>query len=367
MFPFLKRKSTFEEPFTLKKRVQLFWDWYAEVAARYLKAIDAGRCSTLTMEMSSKVDELLPGFAWVFGPGENGGHSFTLSAEGNPHGQRVALYWLSLAPTFSGWTFYAARQPGPIKGHYIKIGDHKFDPMEFWLIPAVNEESEKVDITVWHPLFEKLPEKDRWTVLFLFLDEVLGEYGTQQWIGQIAFDGKRLGDAMPISELLNYVRSLEVEKGWKKYLPGQLGSIYSIEQQHELFLRGDIVAGSTTHYALIDEYGRAEGELSDPLAGLGADYVFITFDVSILSQGNQTAERGEIEEALDEALKAEFSGQSLGGAIGTRYAYIDLMLYDGRKSLDLVRQVLNKKKLPPETEIHFFAKEKRGHRLILEG
>ncbi len=68
------------------------------------------------------VNELSPGFAWVFGPGADGiGHSFTLSGEGVIHRQLLALQWLSRAPVINGWTFYAARQPGPISGHTIEI------------------------------------------------------------------------------------------------------------------------------------------------------------------------------------------------------------------------------------------------------
>ena len=51
--------------------------------------------------------------------------------------------------------------------------------------------------------------------LFLFLDETLGEYGTQQWIGEIKVNNERLDQSMPLSELLEFTAQLEREKGWK--------------------------------------------------------------------------------------------------------------------------------------------------------
>lgn len=123
---------------TFKARVEAFWDWYAQVADRFYQTIEAKRCTDLTGEVSQKVDELLPGFAWVFGPGENDGHSFTLSGEGDLHRQLLTQYWVSRAPTLTGWTFYPARQPGRIDGIRMEIEGQSFDPMEFWLTPTIN-------------------------------------------------------------------------------------------------------------------------------------------------------------------------------------------------------------------------------------
>ena len=366
MLSLFKAKSTPPAPPTLKTRVQQFWKWYAEVAPRFYQTIEDKQCPSLAPEVSAKVDEFLPGFSWVFGPGENHqGHSFTLTAEGNAHRQLITLYWLSLAPTLPGWTFYASRQPDSIKGKRIDIGEKTFNPEEFWLTPSINAESERIDITVWHPLFAVLPERDRWTILFLFLDEILGEYGTQQSIGKITMDSTRLAEAMPLEELLPFVKKTEAEAGWKKYPPGEAGTIYRMPEPHDRFLRGDIKIGSTTHIALINDYANAKGEFSDPLKGTGADYVFVKFDATLLPKGRESHARGEIEEALTEALKPTDSGRVLGGAFGSRYGYIDLLLYDGQNSLKLVESALRLKPLPAGTEIHFFAKEKRGHRIVL--
>jgi len=366
MFSLFKKKPPLTETVTLKTRVELFWKWYAEAAPRFFQTIEAGKCPDLAAEVSAKVDELLPGFAWVFGPGENGqGHSFTLSGEGNLHRQLLTLYWFSQAPNLPGWTFYPSRQPGSIEGKRIKIGEQTFNPIEFWITPSINPKKEKVDIIVWHPLFSALKDKDKWTILFLFLDEVLGEYGTQQSIGEIKLGNEHLADAIPLSELLGFIKKTESEAGWKKYLPGQAGTIYKQPQPHDEFLRGDIMVGSTVHLVLINEYAKSKGEYKDPLEGTGANYVFITFDASILPKGGQSAARGEIEDTLEKALSAAQGGRVLGGALGVRYAYIDLLLFDGDTSLQIVRQVLKDKQLPPGTGIHFFAKEKRGHRIVL--
>ena len=366
MLSLLKRKAPVAADATFKTRVQRFWEWYAQVSPRFYQVIEAGKCPTLAKEVSAKVDELIPGFAWVFGPGADGqGHSFTLSGEGNLHRQLLAIYWLAHAPSLPGWTFYAARQPGSIRGQRMEIGGRKFDPLEFWVTPFVALDEKKVDITVWHPLFDSMEERERWTVWFLFLDEALGEYGTQQWIGQIKLNPERLADSIPLEELPEFLRRAEAERGWKKLLPGESGVVYRCEEPHGRFLRGDIAIGSTMHPGLINEYLEAEGEMEDPLSGTGADYVFVAFDARILPAGAEATARGEIEDGLDQALKASASGRLLGGGWGTTNAYIDLLLFDGPASLKIVQQVLREKSVPAGSTINYFAKEKRGHRIVL--
>jgi hypothetical protein len=57
----------------------------------------------------------------------------------------------------------------------------------------------------------------------------------------------------------------------------------------------------------------------------------------------------------------------LGGALGTNNAYIDLLLFDGAASVEIVRDVLQQQGLPLGTSINYFAKEKRGHRVVVQG
>lgn len=364
MFSLFKRRPK-PESLTFKARVEAFWDWYAQVADRFYQTIEAKRCAELSGEVSQKVDELLPGFAWVFGPGENGGHSFTLSGEGVLHHQLLTQYWVSRAPTLAGWTFYPARQPGRIDGIRMEIEGQSFDPMEFWLTPTINHEDEQVDIAAWHPTYAKLSEQNRLGPLFLFLDEALGEFGTGQWIGEIKACDRRLAEAIPLQELPVYIEKLAAETGWKKFPPGECATVYHLKETDGPFLRGDLIAGTSMNMKLINEYLRSEGEMEDPLARTRADYVFVSFDARILPDGKQVDARGVIEDALDGALRAESSGRLMGGGLGREFAYVDLLIFDGHNSLDIIQRTLREHQLPSGTAIHFFAKEKAAQRVVL--
>ncbi len=339
--------------FTLKERVAAFWSWYSGVAGGFYAAIEDRRCAELEPAVSSKVDELLPGFGWVFGPGADGkGHSFTLTPEGNPHKRLAAHYWLGQAPVLEGWTFYAARQPDkPFRpGQSIQIDGKDFKAEGIWLTPWVDEQEEKVDITVWHPLFAKIKEGLRHTVTFLWLDEVLGEEGTANWLGEIKLGDQLLAGAMPLSELPEFIDELQVRQGWKKYPPHETFTGYRGKDPERSELRKDIIAGTTCLMNLVYEYPLEE----NPLEKIGAEYFMIAIPADRFPTGRQVEVRGEIEDAITAAFEKEASGKVLGGAGGLECYYIDLVFYDGIRSRKILEQVLIQQGFGDVARLHSF-------------
>jgi len=367
MFSFFRRKAAPPVPTepTFNERVDTFWTWYAGVADRFHRTIDDKRCADLADEVSAKVDELLPGFAWVFGPGENGGHSFTLSGEGIMHKQLLALHWLSRAPRLPGWIFHASRQSGSIANISIKIGGIDFSSKEIWVTPAMDSDDECFDLTFWHPAWENLEKSEKFRVTFLFLDEALGEYGTGWWIGRIDFGKDKLAESFPLEELPGHIRKISETEGWKKYPPGECISLLRFNEIEATFPRSDSFTQATVIPPLIRDYFSAEDNFEDPLAGLGADYAYVSLPNSILPKGDEVNKRAEFEDAMDNALKPAGLGRCLGGAMGRERFYIDLLIFDGARSLDAVATTLRQAKVPEGTMIEFFARDKLGRRIAV--
>lgn len=363
MFSFFRRKPTPPPELTFNERVDAFWKWYSDVADRFFQTIESKHCADLADEVSAKVDELLPGFAWVFGPGEDGGHSFTLSGEGIMHKQLLALHWLSRAPRLRGWTFHASREAGAIDNISIKIGGVNFSSKEIWVTPTIDREGECLDLTFWHPSWENMEKAEKFRVTFLFLDEALGEYGTGWWIGHIDFGKDKLAASFPLSELPAHIREIAAAEGWKKYPPGECISLLRFDEIDGVFPRSDTFTQATVIPPLIRDYFRAKGSIEDPLPGLGADYAYVALPSHILPKGEEVSTRSEFEDRLDAALKPSGLGRCLGGALGREQFYIDLLLMDGTRSLDAVTTTLRDLKVPSGTMIEFFAREKLGRRI----
>ncbi len=365
MLSWFRRKSPAVVP-TFNERARAFWSWFEAVAPRFYAAIESGKCPELAGEVSAKVDEHLPSFAYVFGPGpERKGHSFTLSGEGVLHRQLLTQQWCALAPAISGWTFHASRQAGPIAGQTIRIGETTFDPREIWVTPLVNQEAQKIDLTLWHPACEQLGRNGFLPIVFLFLDEALGEFGTEQWIGSIELGQGRLAESFPLAELADHVSATAQQEGWKKYPPGEATSLYSFEEPLGNFPRGDLRTQITRVPPLQLNYLESKGQLADPLAGTGADYLYVSIGIEYFPAGQQSRVRGEIEDALEAALEAESSGTLIGGGFGTERGYVDLLIFDGARSLEIVRNTLRAFSLPAGSMLEYFAREKRGQRIAL--
>jgi hypothetical protein len=130
-------------------------------------------------------------------------------------------------------------------------------------------------------------------------------------------------------------------------------------------LRGDSFTGTTRNFRLLRDYFNAEGNMDDPLAGSGAEFVFVAIDSGILPRGEEIGFRGDLEDAIADRLGSHHSGEAMGGACGTELSYIDLIIYDGARSLQHIRDVLIERGLPEGTGIHFFAKGNEGRRIFL--
>jgi hypothetical protein len=362
MFSLFKRKAPPEED-TFKSRVEKFWRWYTEAAPRLYQTIEDKRCADLADEVSAKVDEL-GSFAWVFSAGPaGGGHAFTVTAEGDRNKQFLTEYWCQQAPQLKGWTFYPARQATELINWELTFGDTTFSPQQFWIAVSENTETERFDLSVWHPTLATLPEKQRWTILFVTLDEALGEFETQKWIGEIKFTDAQLKESMSLKEFRQFIEEAPARTGWKKRSPTDTATLYRYTEPRE-GRRSDIIAGTTMDMPLISEFGHSEDCLPDPLEGTGADFVFIQFDVAVLLQGRQVEVRGEIEDKIHDALVAQGSGRRIGGALGKRFAYIDLLIFDGTRSIEIIKNV-TKPLLPKGSSLEFFAQQKRSHRVVI--
>jgi len=167
-----------------------FWTWWASTKDRLAAAIADGSLgnSPLVNEISSAVHGLHPGLAWELGPGRSSMHNLTVTPEGNLLLRRLTEQWLASAPApDQTWEYYASRQASAPLG--LDIGGKRFDPKDFRFAYTFDESRERFDVQLYHPLFSKVDENVVRHVLFLTLDECLGEDDVERWIG--ALDASR--------------------------------------------------------------------------------------------------------------------------------------------------------------------------------
>eukprot|EP00913_Durusdinium_trenchii_P008903 g8369.t1 len=336
-----------------------FWEWYPQVADRFFATIEEGRSEELVSDVGEFMAETLPEFAWVFGKGEDDGHSFTLSGEGVLPKQLLTQYWLSRGTEIPRWTFHASRQPSPpeqLKTMAIQVGEQEqVDAETLLLRTAVDDENQVVDIVAWHPALDVVPEEHHSQILFLLLDEALGEFGVEASLGRITVEPfESTDDTRPLSELPEFIRQVTEYYKWDKPSPLESYSLYKVPEQSDC-RRGDTITGTTCIPYVIFDFLENDGVLpEDPLEGTGAEFAYLAIDGTVFPDGRQTDVRGEIEDAIAEALGAANSGRTLGGAFGTEEGYIDLLLYDGDNSRRIIQETLDSLELSGRSRIESF-------------
>lgn len=352
---------------TFNQRAAGFWKWFAS-SAEELRAIhNEGDRDQLPAMVSPKVDEFLPGMAWVFGPGTGKGfHSFTLSGEGVMDRQILAEQWLQRSPGIENWTFHASRQPEETVGDFtLTAQDLKFRPIEFWVTPEVDEEKEVVHLMLWHPLIETADERLCMQALFLVLDEIFGEFGTTRWIGGIEFSQKRLGESMPITELKEFVDETRASRGWKMRSPVDSWGSYSIQpDKRSEGLRLDTIGGTSGCWPVLRSFFDEPKKFEDPFLEMGAAWVYVSFPSATLPEDNRVEAREDMADVITSALAQERGGIPLGGAIGSQQAYMDFLIFDGERSIALIRDAARKAGVPSDARLEFLDSRRAGRLLF---
>lgn len=349
-----------------RERVADFWEWFPTIADDIASHFENDESDQVVPVVQKQMNSLMPGLSWVFGPGPGGsanGHSFTMTGEGQIAGQLLAEFWLSQQVEIPRWTFYGSRQPSSeefLQSMAIGFGDNEQVDAETFLIRTeVDEEAEVIDITAWHSVFDQIDEEHHGQILFIFLDEALGEFGTQTWIGNIEIEPVSEGkNTRPLAELPRFIDSVAEYHKWEKLSPLESYTGYQAGEDAELTdsPRGDTIVGTTCIPHVIFEFLENDGRLSeDPLEGTGAEFVYIAVDATVFPEGEQVDVRGNIEDTISEALEKESCGRSLGGAFGAGESYVEFILFDSENGRRIIEDTLQDLQLAGRSRIESFA------------
>lgn len=330
---------------TFKARVDEFWGWFPTVSDRYLQTIDAGKCASLAGEFGDACSRMLPHLAWVFGPGEEGGHSLTISGEGVTPKQILADAWCDQAVKLPRWTFYGSRQPSPpsrLSGLAIQVSEQKSVDTDGMIFQThVDDSEQKIDLVAWHPNFDVVPKEHHSQILYLLLDEAFGEFGTDTYFGSIDIKPfAASAKTKTLIELPKFAQQAFEYYGWNLISPLKAYRVYELKEPMD-GPRGDTVVGSSCISQVVFDYISNGGKLKDnPLEGTGAEFGYLAFPASMFPPQQQLEYRGKIEDMLGDALGKQNSGRTLGGAVGSEEVYIDLIYFDGDESRAIVKDCL---------------------------
>jgi len=194
----------------MKDPIDAFWAWWADSRDALAGAIADGTLDSWVEPISARVSAIHEDLAWELGHGKRSQHHICVSSEGSPVLRVIAERWRSRAPEPDDvWEYYAARQPSDWRRGQLDIAGAELDFPAFRLGLEVDERRLRVHLAVFHPALAGLPEKAASTALFVTLDRVLGEDGTERWVGAVTRAEAEPEGAVDFGGLLEAVERLE--------------------------------------------------------------------------------------------------------------------------------------------------------------
>src|SRR5579875_2933634 len=200
---FGKRRDTSGEA------IQDFWAWWTDGGSGQVAMADAPTDQVALL--GPRVSAIAPGLAWELAPGSEAAHLLVVTADGDPELRAIARRWLAAAPPADFvWSYADSRQPAAsIDGRRISLEGHEIDLGGVQV--GVRRSGSRLDVTVFHPDMEQVPENKRITLCFLALDTALGEEMTETWIGELAPVTAPPLDGFGLAGLRAVVRDLREE------------------------------------------------------------------------------------------------------------------------------------------------------------
>jgi len=197
--PLFRRKQTTPDQ---AAAIAAFWAWWGETGAAWVAQAIADRDPQRVVdELSSRIGAVRDGLAWELAPGGSTEHLLVVSADGNPDLRASARRWLRAAPPPSAvWRYADSRQPVAdlgdalldVNGTEVTLGD---------LTVLVEPQDTRLAVTVHHPTFAAIPERDRTFISFLALDNAIGEAAVETWISGVEPSPTASPGAVPLEQL----------------------------------------------------------------------------------------------------------------------------------------------------------------------
>lgn len=161
-----------------------------------------------------------PELAWELGPGRRSRHNLTVTPEGNMALRVLTERWVRSAPvTDATWEYYPARQPAPQL--QLLMGGHTLTPDDWVIAAQVDDGPLVLNLSAYHPLLRKFPDRERPRVGFVALDQMFGEDTVEKWMGKLNFTTDKPKNGSAPGEVLKMIQTLEEESRKEVFTLGQ--------------------------------------------------------------------------------------------------------------------------------------------------
>lgn len=336
---------------SFKEKVAKFWDAFSVKESEVRKMIDDKVDSDTLIKF---VDDILSvAFHKAFfelGVNDQGKHELILTPEGDRARLFQLEYWLKHAPAalLEKWNFYSSK-PAKAKGDFsISMYDTTLSADSIVLYYEVDEKRQKVNLQVECSQLMKLEENKKYSMFFIYLDQLIGEAYTMEYIGSIDFVtvGKGM-KKIAAADLRKLMDDTIVAHDWfriENICERCAGYEMVPSKAKDWQLREDIYIAYSSCFPVLNAFYNKSTELFGNFYADGVVFGFLFYENINVPKDRMVPFRTEIEDQILKVAKAEGVADSIGGATGFYFSYMDFIVFDIDAFLAIAKEVLAKYK-----------------------
>lgn len=341
------------------EKIDLWWKTFASRTRDLEQLFSRKQEWDLPAWMAENLQSISPRLMWEFGPAvKRDGHRLVITPE-SEHGLRpIVKTILERAPKLDGWEFYPHRIAEDFEWAMTTVdGRAGVDISDARVVVKPNDG--RLDLSFTFSACHGPDDNDALGAAFIATESLLGEDVLEQWLGLVdvaparkksflSFGRKdesvglrqlqsavreaiqQLLDARPSVPCIDRADSAE----WSLFQMGAVPDAFDYPAQ------SDMRVGKSMDAAMWIAARRGRAFFSESFSRFGETFCYVKVDGVEGLDESQFDDKGDIEDALDEALRRDRIGCFIGGGTGQRYAYVDLALTDVTRGADIIRRVL---------------------------
>lgn len=362
------------------RSIDAWWQAFAAQTDKFDALFSRSDDWDLPAWMDEHLGAVEPRLMWEFGPAlRQKGHRLVVTPEAAHELRPLVRTLIERAPPLAGWEFYEYRLPEDFRQALRSISGRTGEDIAGTLFRARPARGGRIDLTFSIPFCRDEGDRTALHAAFVACECLLGERlldervgaievvpPRERWLAQLI---ERLADDEHQPWLaLDELRSVFADQvaGMVDRLPLQPCCDW-IDEAHwatitlepppraEYPQRSDLFVAVTGALDVWKAAHSSSAFYSTCHSRCGETFCYVKLDGRDgLSADSPFADRGDIEDALSAALRAEKLGCVIGGGTGQVYSYIDLALTDLRLGVNVVREALQQGGVPPRSWILFF-------------
>jgi hypothetical protein len=318
--------------------------------------------------MDDNLNPIQPKIMWEYGPAvRSDGHRLVLTPESAHELRPLVAKILERAPSLPGWEFYDARLPEVLESTKATVrGRASYDIGDF-LVRASVSDKRLIDLCFYSPRIESAEDEQAFNAAFVATETLLGEHCLDRWVVTIEISPLTGRDvprhAIKLDRLKGTVDA--AVESIRDQLPPRPHHEWAEEAEWTMWKlepepaddfpgQADLFVGKSPNPAMWIAAHSDRPFYSERFTRCGETFCYLKVDGAEGLDDSAFADKGDIEDALDEALIPRGLSCQVGGGMGLRYAYIDLALTDVPAAITAIRERLQAGGLPKRSWILFF-------------